>query len=133
MLPWDAQDLLSIGGHQHAGNLLLDILEITDPKIRIQLFIFLQGGLNHESKKFCDKICFHGFVGSGFRPTRKVSPPSTGPFRRGWRASLSIRFQGSEGKVIGRHIVSDVRKFVQRDAYVRNLGEAISIRTATRG
>jgi len=35
--------------------------------------------------------------------------------------------------VIGRHIVSDVRKFVECDAYVSNLGEAISIGTATRG
>ena len=67
MLPWGVQDLLSIGGHQHGGNgLLLDILEITNPEIRIQLFVFLQSGLNHESKKFRDKICFHGFVGSGF-------------------------------------------------------------------
>ena len=46
---------------------------------------------------------------------------------------MSVRFQGSEGKVIGRHIVSDVRKFVECDAYVRNLGEAISIGTAARG
>lgn len=96
----------------------------THRPVRVRLLIFLQAVL-YIPRKYLTKIFRVRFlVLSRLLSPREVRPPPSRTLRRRWRfADGIIRFEWAEWWVVRRHVVADVREFVEGYANVCYLCE----------
>ena len=93
----------------------------THREIRVGTFVFVQISLYHERQQFGYKICVGSLVCTRRITPGKVGPPSITSFGRGRRTSLRIGLERAQREMVGRKVISNIRKFIEGDAEVRYL------------
>lgn len=85
-------------------------------EIRVGTLVFVQISLHHERQQLGYKLCIGSLVCTGSITSSKVGPPSIASFWRRRSTSLRVGLERAQREMVGREVISDIRKFIESNA-----------------